>query len=293
MNGGTFTFSRPTEVRRPMAVGPRWRNLAVWTNTDTSPALWANITADEVILTDERGRTKLVRSPHLLPRPYQPFGDDASGLTLKVAPGVAYSGRAGLQGDGGLDTGGVPGLGWYYLWLMCDESGLKVNAYYSLSATAPRMKNGMVFKVRIGAIQLLSAAYMFPFRQVDDFVAVGDHAVGDYVWILETGVTSWTELAGAMLTRFQKMVPPPPVCKSAGLLVKHVVSGSHIGVALASQVSGATVLGERKIKVGQAGFAGGSYSSQLCDLSLLDHKFWYKMDSTAATYIMQVQSWRL
>lgn len=67
-----------------------------------------------------------------------------------VSP-VTQTLNAATTGANGLDTGALAANTWYYVYLI--DTGTTTSTLLSLSATAPTMPTGYVFKMRIGAVR--------------------------------------------------------------------------------------------------------------------------------------------
>lgn len=85
--------------------------------------------------------------------------------------------------QGGLDTGSEATSTWYACWAIAKADGT-IDYLFSLSATAPTMPTGYVYKVRIGWIYNQSTSIIRPFFQKDRLFSwstqVQDRAIAGY-----------------------------------------------------------------------------------------------------------------
>lgn len=144
-----------------------------------------DIDFDEVVLTDDAGRTRLLRG-----------GGDFS-LSLNTS------------GAGGLDTGAEAANTWYYLWLI--SNGVTGYGMASLSATAPTMPAGYNFRALVGC------AYNDGSSDIVGFEQIGR-------WWCRQAVTLFSStLTTGYVAKTSTQIPPHAVrCRgTAGVVSNH------------------------------------------------------------------------
>lgn len=127
-------------VATSATVGGNFRNLIIY-NDGVAPNNKLNVFADEVVLKDASGNSRLVSS-------------------VSVSPDITTIGAAN-----GLDTGTEAANTWYSVWII--SNGMTTAGLLSASAAAPTMPSGYTFKARVGWVRNDGSSNFLKFKQVN------------------------------------------------------------------------------------------------------------------------------
>jgi hypothetical protein len=191
------------------------RNLTAFNNAGT-PNTKVDLSADEILAKDSSS------NPYLIP-------------SLSVTVDITAS------GENGLDTGALASNTWYYLWVIAKVDGTKAGLF-SLSATAPTLPAGYVYKALVGVVRSDNSSHFVAFVQQDREIFVTEQVLVGPI----SGVTSWT--APGTLSSFL-----PPNAKVAwgnagntsnngGIAVSSDANGLGASLAINGGSIGATTL---------------------------------------------------
>jgi len=220
VNLGTFSCGNP-ERTRPAIGLQRWENLSVYANTtvtgSNSPSQYIRLWADRMLLTDDLGRVREVKdvgSGQYRRRTIGASGEQTDFLQIDCQ----------IQGLGGvIETVGVIHRNWYYLWVVCDESGEEVEAFLSTQYEDPPMPAGFVFKCRCSAVRtpwsITIDGFVECFYQKNNFIFHNRLKTLEELYTGGTGTSglAWAVLAASPLVQYGTLVPPVPVAKAVRL----------------------------------------------------------------------------
>lgn len=82
----------------------------------------------------------------------------------KLATAISQSPNITTSGAGGLDTGSVASNTWYALWII-QKADATTAALFSLSATAPTLPSGYIYKARVGWCRTDGSSHIRPIIQ--------------------------------------------------------------------------------------------------------------------------------
>lgn len=116
------------------------------TNDATTPDTKISVAADQAILSDSIGRCFF-----------------ASAVNISTAGAGAIN--LGVVGANGIDAGAQAASTWYHAYIIAKADGT-IAGLASLSATAPAMPTGYIFKMRVGAMRSGGATTLLRTKQV-------------------------------------------------------------------------------------------------------------------------------
>lgn len=147
-----------------------------------------------------------------------PFGE-----SIVVAPASGMIVNSAVNGVNGLDVGSLSPNTWYHVWMISSGPGAAPGLLLSLSATAPTMPSGIIYKHRLGAFLTGVSSTFHRIRYNGNFA--------QYVPVSGSVTTVFPVMLGAGGGSFPVTIPtgafiPPTAVRIRGVISSSSTSGA-------------------------------------------------------------------